>query len=409
IDPAIVDYYLRFVPDPDGARARLSLVALDDADIRPLSQKLLSRPDVVGRVRELAGDPGRASILPFNVGPTDQALADVLGLPLFGPTADLAWLGSKSGARQAARRAGVAVLDGAEDLFSVAAVHEAIVRIRRDRPDAEAVVIKLNHGFSGQGNAIVNVDDLDANALSDSPTTFCAAGESWPSFAAKIEAEGAIVEELIRRPGMTSPSAQLRITREAGRLEVLSTHDQVLGGPSQQVYLGCRFPAHPAYRHQIRDEALKVGRVLADEGVIGYFGIDFLAVPDGDVGTQIYLSEINLRAGGTTHPFWMARLATGATYDDDAGKLLAAGTAKSYMASDNVKSDALVGVTPARMIDVIDRSGLAFDPVTGTGATLHLLGALREHGKMGVTCIADGREEADDLYKRVVDTALALE
>ncbi|HUQ63414.1 MAG TPA: peptide ligase PGM1-related protein [Acidimicrobiales bacterium] len=407
VDPAIVDYYLRFVPDPDGARSRLTMVSVDDPDLQPLSQKLLSRPEVVGRLRDLAGDPAQAHIVPFNVGGTDQALADALDLPLLGPRPELAWLGSKSGARQVARRAGVAVLPGAEDLFSVEELDAAVAALRHEHPEAESVVIKLNNGFSGQGNAMIALETVvSGESVVRSPTTFCASEESWPSFVSKTASEGAIVEELVRRPGLTSPSVQLRIS-VAGELEVLSTHDQVLGGPGQQVYLGCRFPADAVYRNLIREEALKVGGVLVAEKVIGSFGIDFLVIPDDDAGARVYLSEINLRAGGTTHPFWMARLATGATYDDASGELLVDGTAKSYMASDNVKSDALVGVTPARMIEAFDQSGLAFDPNSGRGTTLHLLGALPGHGKMGLTCIADSREDADELYKQAVEVAIA--
>jgi hypothetical protein len=51
--------------------------------------------------------------------------------------------------------------------------------------------------------------------------------------------------------------------------------------------------------------------------------------------------------GGTTHPFWMARLVTGGTYDPTTGELVAGGRPKSYVASDNLKSAALVGRTPA--------------------------------------------------------------
>jgi len=306
------------------------------------------------------------------------------------------------------------VLPGSEDLFSVGALDAAVAGIRSEHPEAESVVIKLNNGFSGQGNAMVALEAVApaGGSLADSPTTFCASEESWPSFIAKIEAEGAVVEELVRRPGLTSPSVQLRVS-PSGELEVISTHDQVLGGPGQQVYLGCRFPADASYRQAITTEALKVGRVLAGEGVIGSFGIDFLVIPDDNDGglgsrSRIYLSEINLRAGGTTHPFWMARLAMGADYNDLTGELVAGGVAKSYMASDNVKSEALAGVMPAEMIEAIDRAGLAYDPAGRTGATLHLLGALRGHGKMGVTCIADTREDADELYKQVVETALSV-
>jgi phosphatidate phosphatase APP1 len=33
---------------------------------------------------------------------------------------------------------------------------------------------------------------------------------------------------------------------------------------------------------------------------------------------------------------------------------------------------------------------------------MHLLGALREYGKMGVTCIGDSEEEARQRYREVV-------
>jgi hypothetical protein len=140
--------------------------------------------------------------------------------------------------------------------------------------------------------------------------------------------------------------------------------------------------------------------VLAADGVIGAFGIDFVLVPAGD-GYEIYLSEINLRMGGTTHPFWMARLATDGAYDPSTGELVAGGRPKSYVASDNVKGESLVGRAPGDVIADIDRRGLAFDPERRTGATLHLLGALRQYGKMGVTCIADSADDADALYDEV--------
>jgi hypothetical protein len=72
------------------------------------------------------------------------------------------------------------------------------------------------------------------------------------------------------------------------------------------------------------------------------------------------------------------------------------------MATDNLKSEQLVGCSPAEIIERIDQAGLAYDPSTTTGATLHLLGALPLAGKMGMTCIAATPEEADDLYRQVL-------
>ena len=43
----------------------------------------------------------------------------------------------------------------------------------------------------------------------------------------------------------------MRVT-PLGQLEVLSTHDQLLGGPSGQSYLGCIFPADPGTRRRSR-------------------------------------------------------------------------------------------------------------------------------------------------------------
>lgn len=394
VDEAIVEYYLRFVPDAAHARARLAMVTLDDPSPLPLTEKLLHRPEVVAHVRELAGDPAEAHVLPFNMTPAEHELSERLGLPFYGPHPDLVFLGSKTGSRQVARRAGVAVLEGAEELFSLEEVEAAVHRLRERRPGAEAVVVKLNHGFSGQGNALIDLGGL-ASPLPLSDTVFCASDESWPSFGAKIEAAGGIVEELLRSEDVVSPSVQVRIAPDAS-FEVVSTHDQILGGPSNHVYLGCRFPADPRYRLLIQGAALAVAEVLAGEGVIGSFGIDFIVVPVGD-DFDVYLSEINLRMGGTTHPYWMTRLATGASYDAASGELVAGGQAKRYVATDNLKSARLVGRTPAQVIEAVDRAGIAYDPATATGVCLHLMGAVPQFGKMGATCIGDTMADAERL------------
>jgi len=431
IDPDIVDYYLRFTPDPDDARRRLHLLTLDDPEPRGLAEKLLERPDRLEELRRAAGDPDDTYVLTFNVTAAEAGLIDALDLPLYGPPPELVPLGSKTGSRRSARRAGVAVLEGREDLRSLAEVEAAMAEVAAARPDAEAVVVKLNDGFSGQGNAIVALDGtgvagvgnavagaLDGAAVAGAAgldaanTVFCAAEESWPSFEAKIAAGGAIVEELVRDPALQSPSVQLRIT-PLGDVEVISTHDQILGGPDNQVYLGCSFPARESYRSAIQDAALRVGRVLAREGVIGSFGIDFLVLADpegleGEGGTTVYLSEINLRLGGTTHPFWMARLATGGSYDAATGELVVGEAGeptgagerrvRCYVAGDNLKSSHLAGRTPGEVIAAVDEAGLAYDPANHTGTTLHLLGALPRFGKMGATCIAPTIEAAEQMY-----------
>jgi hypothetical protein len=399
VDPAIVDYYLAFLDDPEGARSRLTMIAVGDEEPRALSEKLLRDESVLEEIRRAAGDPDQAYVLSFNVTTLEMTLSERLRIALYGPHPDLIALGHKSGSRRIAREAGVEILEGAEDLGSVDEVERAIASLRDRHPDAEAVVIKLNEGFSGQGNAIIDMGHL-ASPLHESKTTFCSDAESWPSYAQKIAAGGAIVEELERHPAVVSPSVQMRIA-PSGAFEVVSTHDQILGGPDDQVYLGCRFPARSDYRMDIQRAAIDVARLLSEKGVIGPFGIDFVVVP-GRGGNRIYLTEINLRMGGTTHPFLMARLVTNGIYDDTTGELISDGVPKYYMGTDNLKSATYVGLTPAEVIAAVAEHGLAFDRTSGTGVTLHLLGALPRFGKVGVTSIGDSPHQAEELYRDVV-------
>ncbi len=399
VDPAIVDYYLSFIGDEKDAQARLKMISVGDPEPSALTGKLLRASEVMEGVKEFVDGDTSAYIFPFNVTELEGRFAEHVGLPLYGPRPDLVPLGSKSGSRRIAVRAGVPLLEGSEDLYSIEDVETAVMELKKNRPGAEAAVIKLNNGFSGQGNAIVDFNSVRF-PLIEAPTTFCAFGESWAAYVEKIASEGAVVEELVRVPGTESPSVQLRIA-PSGSVDTLSTHDQILGGPDDQVYLGCRFPARSDYRRQILDLALETAKVLADEGVVGPFGIDFLVVP-GSPEPDIYLSEINLRVGGTTHPFNMALLATKGTYDVTTGELSVDGVTKYYVATDNLKSDDYLGMTPQQAITALDEAGLAYDDSTKTGATLHLLGALPQYGKLGALCIANSREAATDLYENVV-------
>jgi hypothetical protein len=398
VAPEIVDYYLSFLADPEGARRRLSLVSAGDPEPRALSEKLLERPEMIDEICGVIRDRERAFVLPFNVTELEHRVAARLGISVYGPRPEHAALGSKSGSRKIARRAGVPVLPGAENLFSLDAVDRALRVLHTDKRDGHSAVVKLNNGFSGQGNAILDLANLD-RPLDRSPTIFCAEEESWDTYRRKIEAEGAIVEQLVRHPGATSPSVQLRIAPD-GSIEIVSTHDQILGGPDGQVYLGCRFPARAEYRVEIQQHARRVAEILASEGVIGSFGIDFVVVP-GDGGLEIYLSEINLRMGGTTHPFLMAAGVTRGVYEESSGDLLVDGRPIHYVASDNIKSHRYVGLTPGVVLDALDSSGPTFDPHTKKGTTLHLLGALEGFGKLGALCIAETAEDADRMYSEV--------
>ena len=83
---------------------------------------------------------------------------------------------------------------------------------------------------------------------------------SFEQYLAKLEERQGIVEERISGVELRSPSVQLRVIPD-GTVEMLSTHDQLLGGPSGQSYVGCRFPADFGMRGRSRGRRQRSGRV----------------------------------------------------------------------------------------------------------------------------------------------------
>src|SRR6266487_4290392 len=310
--PNIIDYYLDLLPGviPSHARPRLFLIAPLDGSARPLSDKLLDRPRLIERIRSLIMDPARAHLVPFNTTSREKELALRLGIPMYGADPKFFPLGTKSGCRKIFMEENVPHPLGHENLASKDEVIEAIKQMRARKPWSKQVLVKLNEGVSGEGNALVDLNGLPPSgdskeraALEDrlKAMQFELKGVTYDNYMKKLEARKGIVEERITGEEFRSPSAQPRIT-PLGLVELLSTHDQMLGGPSGQSYLGCVFPADSAYASLITREAAKVGNRLAKEGVIGRFALDFVVVRSNGKWDP-YAIEINLRKGGTTHPF----------------------------------------------------------------------------------------------------------
>ena len=393
VNTATVDYYLSFLDDPDEARSRLQMISLDDPGDDQLTETLLRRPDALARVRAALADTADAWMVPFVVSEHEERLAEVLKLPIYGPATSLAHLGSKSGGRMVGAAAGVPMVRGFSDLRSLTEVEHAA----RALSPSSRLMVKLNNSYSGLGNAIVTMDD---RPLAASPTSFSAPDEDWATFAEKIAERGAVIEEFIEERPLYSPSALAMIT-PGGEYGVVATHEQILGGPNNDVYKGCVFPARDDYRAEVGECARRIAGVLAARGVVGLFGVDFFAVKT-DAGYRALLCEINLRIGGTTHPFGAALLTTGAVYDHTTGTLVRDGHPKHYVATDNCTAERLLGRTPAEIVKLIEESGLGFDRESRTGNVLHLLGALPEYGKLGFTSIGNSAEEAAELHRRTL-------
>lgn len=417
VHPMILEYYFQFLAGipASHARARLTLLCAHDASPRSLTEKILERPRLVQRIREGILDHTRAYLTVFNSTPLERKLAVLLDIPLNGVDPQLTHLGTKSGSRKVFRDAGVNLPDGREDLRTVHDVEEALAELRGRHPGIKRAVIKLNDSFSGEGNALFRYpDDTGPAALHQAlgEIEFAVPTETHELYFEKFARMGGIVEEFIEAPEKHSPSAQLRVG-PSGEVTPISTHDQILGGPSGQVFLGCSFPARQDYRRRVQDAAHEIGKVLAKHGVVSRFAVDFL-VWRAETATEWNLAalEINLRMGGTTHPYLALQFLTGGSLDPETGLYKSpSGQVKYYRATDNLRSENYRGLLPEDLIEILTNNKLHYSHGTESGVLFHLIGALSEFGKIGVTAIANSREDVDDLYRRtlaVLDRETAL-
>jgi PGM1 C-terminal domain len=414
LSPTIVDYYLQLLPGVpiSHARRRLTLLSCHDCSDTPLTQKLLDRPRLLERIRAAVPDPTSVHMTCFNATPLERTLSVRLGLPLYACDPTLNSLGTKSGSRETFRRAGVPLPDGFEHLRDARDIAEALAALKQRDPSLRRAAVKLDDGFSGEGNALFSFDGAPASvtvgALAawvrrELPTRlrFEAAGETWERYAQKFARMRGVVEGFLEGDAVRSPSVQCRVD-PLGAVSVISTHDQVLGGPSGQVYLGCRFPADPAYAREIRDAGVRVANVLRQDGVIGRFGVDFVSVRRADRWEHAAI-EINLRKGGTTHPFLMLQFLTDGAYEPDAGIFRTpTGQPCHYVATDNLADPAYRGLTPDDLIDIAVDNCLHFHGATQQGVVFHLIGALSPFGKLGMVCVGDCAASAERYYRETI-------
>jgi len=419
LHPSIIDYYLQLLPGIpfSHARDRLLLFSAYDSDPKPLTQKILERPRLMARIRQ-ALRPNQSFAICYNSTFLERDLSIQLDVPLFALDPELRNWGTKSGSRQIFAECGVPHPPGSDTVWSAEELADAAAELWAQQPGEKQFVVKLNQGFSGSGNALLDLSSLvDTSEISPRKRVtwireqlpflrFQNASETWENFATRIGELGAIIEVFVGGEVTRSPSVQGRITPNQ-EVEILSTHDQILGGLNNQTFLGCRFPADEAYRLRLQDLGWRIGRNLAEKGALERFAVDFLAVRRRDRPGRPYWDlqalEINLRKGGTTHPFMTLKFLTNGRYDLATGLFFSPqGRAKYYIASDNLQKDRYQGLLPNDLMDIIAYHQLHFDTSTETGTVFHLMGCLSEFGKLGLTSIGDSRLQAEEIHNKVI-------
>lgn len=408
VHPSLVDYYLGLLPGviTSHARERLCFVSPHDGTRESLTAKLLKRPALLDRIGRMVGDRERAHLVPFITTELERELALRLGIPIFGADPKHQRFGTKSGCRELFAACGISHPLGFENLRTRDDVVRALCELKRAQPECTAAMVKHDDGVSGAGNACVDMRGVDADDAASAERAIDGMiledkNLDLAGYFAKLVA-GGIVEERVSGDEVRSPSVQMRVTPER-EVQLISTHDQLLAGPSGQKFAGCLFPADERYAITIASQAVCVGQRLADAGVLGRFAIDYVVVRRGE-DWDVYAIELNLRKGGTTHPYLTLQFLTDGHYDASRGRYFAAnGEEKCFVASDCVSSDEFRVFSADDVFDIAMRHGLHFDQSRQKGVVFHMLSALGNHGRLGMTAVGASHEEAASLYQRTLD------
>ena len=412
IENSIIDYYLHLLPGITSyhARQRLTMLSCFDASERSLTEKILERPRLMHRIREQIKFPELTHIASFNVTEHEKKLALALDIPVFGCDPALLHLGTKTGSREIFKKLGIPLPVGFENLKNEKEIAIALSELKKKNPGLRKAVVKMNDGFSGEGNAIFRFENIKATDEDiaekikkrlPSAMKVIASEMSYDEFMEKFCSLSGIVEEFIEGEIKESPSVQCRVN-PVGDSEILSTHDQLLGGESGLVFLGATFPANPAYHLDITMMGKKIAEEMKNQGVLGRFAVDFISVKQPD-GWKHYAIEINLRKGGTTHPFIMLQFLTGGAYDWKSGNfIIPNGQHRRYFSSDNVVNPKYKSLTPHDLIDIAMCNQILYDSAKQKGVMFHMIGAISQHGKLGMVCIGETIEEARDFYNKTI-------
>lgn len=410
ISEACLDAVLELIPSAPASwlRRRLQLINLNDPSAQPLTQKVLERPQLMAQLRhELR--PGSV-LAAYAVGEAEMELAERLGLKLEGSASALAPLGTKAGSAAVFAELGLPHPATSGLCNSLHALQEAINELVWRDPTIEAVLVKLNCMAGGRGNAPLPLaltpwrrlparqrSEQLAQALATLPMPLA----HWRD---ELRRHGALAQALIapeaglRQRRLSSPSVQLWIEPN-GSVQVLSSHEQLLAGPHGFSFAGCRFPARAAYRPALLSIGRRLGAHLARLGCRGPVLLDLLAHKD-PMGWRLWAIEINLRKGGTSHPFQLAATVAGGGCDPESGLLLSSdGRPLFYEASDAIAHPGWRGLLIEQLLDGMVRRGLYIDTSRMSGCIPHRLGALGQHGLLGVTALGRSRLEAARLMQ----------
>ncbi|MCL2924966.1 MAG: carboxylate-amine ligase [Trichodesmium sp. MAG_R04] len=420
LHPSILNYYAKTMLDVSSINECDNFICLSICDSSPkaLTQKILERPRFIQELRQKL-NLDRAFMVSYNSTNMECSLSEQLGIPVVASSPNLSFLGTKAGSRQIFSDCQILHPPGSRLIYNISDLSESIACLWENSPGLKKVIIKLNEGFIGLGNAILSLKiifDDDLAQISHKVLVkkieqnlhflqFQAQNETWDTFKNRILESGAIVEEFLEGIDKQSPSFQGCIM-PSGEVKILSTQEQVFMNPESQTFIGSHFPANIEYQKILCRLGLSIGKNLAEKGALDCFSVDFIAFKKlSDTNSyfwELNAIEINLRKGGTTHPILILQSLTNGFMNEDTIFYSQSGKPKYYISSDNLKKDIYKGLLPNQLIDIIEYHHLNYDSHSEKGIVFYLMSSLSEFGRFGMMSIGNSMKEATDIYDKAI-------
>ncbi len=369
-----------------------------------LSDYVLNNPQVRAVFSEICQNKN-SYLECFVLTEKERKVSDVFNLPTYWCHENVEYLKTKSGNRKILN--GVTKLPkGLGDLYSIEQV-VACLKALSHKTLNRKFVIKLNDGVSGDGNGFIKLPagKINEHTIRQSliETDYVSSKMTYTKFFREFAKIGGVVEEFIDGNNKRSPSVQIFLKPD-NSFDIISSHEQVLDSSGAR-FLGARFPACDYHRNIILREAGKIAKRLLANKIFGIIGLDFLTIESID-GYEAYLIEINLRKGGTTHPFWTAKAAlhNAKTCQKSGMFLIAEKERRMYHSNDNIIIQDLEKTRSlSELFRLLEGSGLLFSDKTQKGAIFHMANSYEPIGKIGAVFIGETDDEIKILEKAVLN------